>query len=175
MLIHHDVMSYSHLFAVKYFVISSSFLQKMFSLKVMFNFFLKIEFSFRDHLAVFVYFVFLTQFRALFAAYSSRLAPERHLAVRLAPLFLFQHQRRSSRMRVCLEIRNKSNRHVADTHQPIAPHLIMRFWLWHDCMLENLARFAKAPTRNWKIRQYFVSLRGELLVRLIFLLCLKFI
>ncbi len=140
------------LFLVKYFVISSSFLQKMFSLKVSMFFEWPSIYAQLCRCQLSSWFVL--------AAYWSRLAVECRLFIRLVAVFLIQHQRCSARVRVLLEVSNESNRHAFDAGQSFISDFVVRFHLRNDRMFQSLEDVAKAPSRIREIYENFLPVRG---------------
>jgi hypothetical protein len=68
-------------------------------------------------------------------------------------------------MLVRLELSNESNCHVADTGQSFIAHYVVWVCLWDDCMLQSVENIAETPTRIREIRQNFVLVCAQLLVR----------
>ena len=70
-------------------------------------------------------------------------------------------------MRLHLEIWNEGYRHFVDAHQPVATRSILRFCLRNDCVLPNVEEIAKGAPGDWEIREDFVLVCIDLLVRFI--------
>ena len=68
-------------------------------------------------------------------------------------------------MRIFLEISNESYRHSVDAHLPVATHPILRLCLRNGCELQNVEDIGKRAARIREIRENFVLVHIELLVR----------
>jgi hypothetical protein len=70
-------------------------------------------------------------------------------------------------MRLHLEIWNEGYRHFVDTYQPVVTGPILWFCLRYDCVLQNVEEIAKGAPRDREIREDFVHVCVDLLVRFI--------